>query len=109
MIHPISAAEWTYVLNLAAAQVRGRQLLETDRAHATEQIAHYRNVVAALGPSFKDRAKGLEETALRWAGEYLRDPESVPRLGKLLASQIESEHVIAEPKRRSRARRSENT
>jgi hypothetical protein len=118
MIQPIDQADWTYVLNVAAAYVDQRQLLATDREAANLAALRYRETIARLAPSFGDRSPGLVATANHYGACHL-DGVPIERLDHFLAQRetrlpsvvhdnTTGNTFVPAPKRRAKTKRSPN-
>lgn len=85
MILPIDAADWEFVLTLAALRVDSRRAnADGNRFEADAKSEELRVTAARVGPLFKTRQSGLVQTAEQWAERYLNG-EDVPRLDRYFA------------------------
>ncbi len=85
MISPIDAADWEYVLTLAALRVDSRRAhADGNRFEADARSEEFRVTTERVGPLFKTRRVGLTQTAEQWAERYLAG-EEVPRLDRYYA------------------------
>jgi hypothetical protein len=84
MILPVDAADWQYVLSLAASRVDEARSREHDLDAANAARAVFARTVERVGPVFKTRNDGLVAAAERWARAYIAG-EPVERLERFLA------------------------
>jgi hypothetical protein len=115
MVLPIDAADWEFVLTLAALRVDAtREFQAGNRELSNAKSEEFRQTAARVGGMFKNhRGPGMVKTAEAWATRFLAG-EDVPRLTKYFAERSEKlfaaqvADVIETPAKSRRRKKKEN-